>query len=174
MRKLILLLALFISVNSFPQVKWECGYNPLIALYKKNPQAPTSKYWIYFTDKANSPFSTQRPAEYLSPRAIERRNKFNIPVTYSDLPVNSEYIDQLKLFDVLIETESKWLNAVSCKLNAQQLNLISNLYFVKEISPVNKYIIVDENTLPQDKTSFYKNASPEEVEDIYGAASAQI
>ena len=39
------------------------------------------KWAVYFTDKNNSAYSIDDPEKFLSERAIERRNKYNIEIT---------------------------------------------------------------------------------------------
>lgn len=39
-------------------------------------QVAPDKYWIQFTDKSNTPYSIDRPDEFLSERAIQRRKKY--------------------------------------------------------------------------------------------------
>lgn len=77
-------------------------------------QAP-GKYWIQFADKANNPYSVERPEEYLSSRTIEKRQKFNIPITEEDLPVNPQYIAKILQQDSTAKWlhSSKWLNGVT-------------------------------------------------------------
>jgi serine protease AprX len=88
------------------------------------------KYFIYFTDKNNSPFATDHPKTFLSPASIARRLKQNIPVTQKDLPVNSWYVDSLKKQGAEIVHVSKWFNAVLIKANTASLNTIVNNDFV--------------------------------------------
>ena len=74
-----------------------------------------AKYFVAFKDKTNSPYSVERPEAFLSPRAIEKRQRLNIPITYQDLPVNESYIRQLLAIDqtMVLFTKSKWLNGVT-------------------------------------------------------------
>ncbi|MCK4344679.1 MAG: serine protease, partial [Bacteroidales bacterium] len=58
-------------------------------------QSMFGKYWIQFTDKLNSPYSLEHPADYLSDRAIDRRFKQGILITDNDIPVNPEYVYSL-------------------------------------------------------------------------------
>ncbi|MDL2231039.1 S8 family serine peptidase [Bacteroidales bacterium OttesenSCG-928-L19] len=77
-------------------------------------QSP-AKYWVQFTDKQESPYSIDRPLEYLSPKAIENRKAFRIPITESDLPVNPQYISKVTALDseMIVFTRSKWLNGIT-------------------------------------------------------------
>ena len=62
-----------------------------------NGQNPNC-YRITFSDKNDSPYSINRPEEFLSARAIAKRERFNIPVIEQDLPVNSQYINSILNF----------------------------------------------------------------------------
>jgi subtilisin family serine protease len=74
-----------------------------------------AKYWIQFKDKQGTTFSVEKPEEFLSQRAIEKRQRFNIPVTEQDLPVNVQYIKQILALDTSMAyfTQSKWLNGIT-------------------------------------------------------------
>jgi serine protease AprX len=97
----------------------------------------TAAYWIFFTDKKNSPYSINEPSVYLSEKAIDRRHKQNIPVTTSDLPINSSYINAIRSFDVTILNQSKWFNAVlvSCA-DVNKIKEIKKLACVKEVKTI--------------------------------------
>ena len=88
-----------------------------LALSAQHP----AKYWVEFKDKKDSPYSIERPEEFLSPRAIEKRQRFNIPITEQDLPVNESYIKQLLAIDetMVLFTKSKWLNGVTVYSEAE-------------------------------------------------------
>lgn len=129
------------------------------------------KYWIFFTDKNNSPFSLAKPAEFLSAKSISRREIMNIPVRYLDLPVNSVYVAALENLGVEVIVQSRWLNAVSIKINNDaQLGAISILPFVQKIEYVKKYQSVEE-TLPLDNAIFYRTS--EVASNDYGGAYNQ-
>lgn len=95
------------------------------------------KFKVTFTDKANTPYHTSDPHFFLSQRAIERRSKFNIPVTELDLPVDPAYIDSVAAKGVMVEASSKWFNAVLIETedSASAMNLLS-LPFVQSIDLV--------------------------------------
>ena len=67
-------------------------------------------YFVSFTDKNGTPYSVDAPEEFLSARAIERRERQNIPVTATDLPVNPVYVDSLKKLGIKVKYTSKWMN----------------------------------------------------------------
>ena len=67
-------------------------------------------YVIKFKDKANTPYSVDKPLEFLSEKALARRQKYNIPITEQDIPVNKIYIDSLENLGFEIYGTSKWFN----------------------------------------------------------------
>lgn len=96
-------------------------------------------YWVYLTDKQHSEYSLDRPHEFLSTRSIEKRKRFNIPMSYSDLPVSEFYIGQIKETGVKIITASSWLNAISIQSSDPEiLASILSLNCVSKIEPVRK------------------------------------
>jgi serine protease AprX len=71
------------------------------------------KLIVQLKDKGNNTFSLSNPSQYLSPRAIERRARYNIPVDSADLPVAGKYVDSIKNAGIVtIVSTSKWLNQV--------------------------------------------------------------
>jgi len=70
-------------------------------------QVAPDKYWIKFTDKNNSQYSTDNPEAFLSQRAIDRILKQNIAITENDIPVNQSYINSVVSAGVTILTVSK-------------------------------------------------------------------
>jgi len=57
-------------------------------------QTAPDTYLVRFKDKNNSPFSLAHPEQYLGPKAIQKRQLWNIPIDSLDIPVNQTYIDQ--------------------------------------------------------------------------------
>lgn len=56
-------------------------------LSDKNDAWPVAyRYRVTFTDKSNNSYSTKRPEEFLSPKALERRRKFGIKSTNMTCP----------------------------------------------------------------------------------------
>ncbi|MDD2571254.1 MAG: S8 family serine peptidase [Bacteroidales bacterium] len=97
-------------------------------------QTAPGKFWVQFTDKNSSPYSIDRPEEYLSTRAIQRRAQYNIPITLEDIPVNQSYIDSLTSLGAVVLNPSKWFNAVTIQTSDPDLiTRIQNLGFVRQI-----------------------------------------
>lgn len=103
-------------------------------LFKAENIKAQEYYWIAFTDKNNTEYSTSNPEEYLSERAIERRIKQNIPIDSLDLPVNSTYIDSIICIGAELVHSSKWMNGITVKTDLDNFaNILSEISFVKEV-----------------------------------------
>ncbi len=100
------------------------------------------KYWIPFTDKNNSEYSINKPTEFLSPEALERRSKQGIPVIQEDIPVVKEYIDSLKSMGLDILGTSRWFNAaVVFTEDIDLIRKVRELVFVRDFDPDNAFRI---------------------------------
>lgn len=102
-----------------------------------------AKYWVEFTDKKDSPYSIDHPEAFLSPRAIEKRQRFNIPITEQDLPVNENYIKQLLSIDktMVLFTKSKWLNGVT--VYSEEEGIMDKILALPFVSGAECTIIMD-------------------------------
>ncbi len=130
------------------------------------------KVWVFFTDKGIFEQGTylQRAEEYkqaLTERALQRRAKNNAPlVSFADLPVENDYIEQLESLGLEHRRSSNWLNAASFETTFDKLETISELPFVKKIQPMATYVrepaeIQNEspkNNLTPDDTRDYGNS----------------
>lgn len=85
---------------------------------------------VFFTDKTGSAYSVAQPDAFLSPRAIARRQKFNIPITDSDLPVSETYISQLTDLGAEVYYRTRWMNGVLAQMSPEEVEQVSQLSFV--------------------------------------------
>ena len=88
------------------------------------------RYAIYFSDKEGSVYSLERPEEFLSDRALQRRTRQGIVLESSDLPVSATYIDALKGSGISVFYTSKWLNAALIQGTLQDSALAASQPFV--------------------------------------------
>ncbi len=144
--------------------------------------AQFDRYLVQFKDKNNSAFSIANPGVYLSIRAIERRNKYQIAIDSADLPVSNAYIDSVRLSGaVTILNISKWLNQVSIETtDPSALAHIQQLPFVLSTQPIaarNRIRQIQKNTIETINPNDFIHANAEKTtEDIlnYGASSGQV
>jgi hypothetical protein len=100
--------------------------------------AQFSRYIVRFRDKGNNPYTIANPSQYLSQRAIQRRQRYNIAIDSTDLPVTPRYLDSLRAAGtVTILNTSKWLNQVAIKTSdAAAIAKINALPFVLSAAPI--------------------------------------
>lgn len=131
------------------------------------------KIWIEFVDKANTKYAIDAPETFLSPRAIQRRQRQNLTIDSTDLPVNVTYLDSLVSLGAKIHSTSKWLNAASVLVSDEKAKEIEQLSFVKSTKYVGKNLTKFILLRREDKV---RDSLPEVMlmENYYGHAEAQI
>ncbi len=131
-----------------------------------------AKYWVEFTDKANSPYSLFRPYEFLSAKSLERRAHQGIPLDEADLPVNPAYLNALKQFGASIHNRSRWMNAATIVADSATVADISGLPFVELVKYVGKHLTKKRNI----KEIVRPDSLPpyEALPEYYGYGTAQI
>jgi serine protease AprX len=103
------------------------------------------KYWIFFNDKGSGGLRKTALAELeqqLLPKARSRRAKVlrnGMLVDYTDFPLWKPYTDELQRNGIKVVNRSRWLNAVSAFLDAEQLQWIGQQPFVLQYPPVGKF-----------------------------------
>ena len=100
--------------------------------------AQLTRYLIKFKDKNGTAYTFSDSLAYLSQRAVDRRNRYNIAIDSTDLPVNSSYITQIKnVPNVTVLNISKWLNAVTIQTtDATAISTINSFSFVQSTSGI--------------------------------------
>lgn len=141
-----LLLSILISIFSFTAAKAQDSLQQ-----KYNPKNH-SLHLVEFTNKEGTPYSVFRPQEFLSPAAIERREKMYITIDEHDLPINPNYIQQVLAMGVKLQNKTKWLNAIA--IHTEDVNIlaaIDTLPFVKSVSPLGKFRRISDIKPPKKK-----------------------
>ena len=93
------------------------------------------RYWIGFTNKINTNYTLNNPLDYLSERAILRREKQAILLDSSDLPVSQLYVQAvLAAGNFELWATSKWMNGIIVKTqDTLALDSIVNFTFVESL-----------------------------------------
>ncbi len=98
-----------------------------------------SKYWIAFTDKDNTPYNIENPQAFLSDKAIERRQRYDIAIDETDLPVSPMYIQNIKDLGIEVLYTSRWFNGAVVMLESlAELEQVLQLDFVESTEPVSR------------------------------------
>lgn len=133
------------------------------------------KFWIALEDKDGTNYTIEKPEEFLSQKAIERRKKHGIKITKADLPVNAKYVSKIAdKPNVKILYTSKWLNAVAIQTkNEYDVDVVEDLDFVKSVQLLGKWTIKEDEEEDEDKKSEYDDFKPYAGEDAKKTASAR-
>jgi len=159
MKLFVIIILCALTINSYAQKK---DYN----------HHGHSLHWVELTDKNNTPYSVFRPQEYLSAKALDRRELQGIEIDELDLPITPDYINQIVALGVTIQNKSKWLNSLAIHTTDEALlKKIATLPFVKSVKPLGKFRTVTKPKLRTDIPQF--DASKHET-DYYGLANNQI
>jgi subtilisin family serine protease len=107
-----------------------------VFLFVSSASGQVNRYMVFFTDKNNTEYSIDRPEEFLSERAIQRRLRQNIPIIEEDLPVNNSYTDSLESLGITTFFRSRWFNAVLVQTNSSNVGLIRAQGFIEAVEYV--------------------------------------
>jgi subtilisin family serine protease len=123
--------------------------------------AQENRYMVFFKDKALSPYSTARPLDFLSQRAVDRRISQGIVVTELDIPVNKNYILGVRDAGANVFFPTRWMNGVLVECNASLITRLEDLPFVDHVEFVapNKKLLSNGRTKTQLKTKGGQNAT---------------
>ncbi len=96
--------------------------------------------WIYFTDKDDTALESAKSVS-ISEQTRIRRAKMGVQSQNDWYDINplDKYINKLLQTGAQLRQKSRWLNAVSLQVNKDQLQEITDLPFVKKISPVRQF-----------------------------------
>jgi subtilisin family serine protease len=104
-----------------------------VLLFLSLPLAGQSFYWVGFTDKEGTPYRIEAPEEFLSERALLRRQKQGLAIDETDLPVSPQYVRQLRERGLQIWQRSRWLNGVVVVGTIEAMKAVEQLPFVREV-----------------------------------------
>lgn len=102
-------------------------------------QTTSSQYIfrVYLKDKGAVNYSVDKPSEFLSQTAIERKLRQKAAIDSTDFPISPNYFVQLQQLDGLIVAHSKWFKTISVKLDdSLQVERIAALPFVDSVKYV--------------------------------------
>ncbi|MFA6056917.1 MAG: S8 family peptidase [Taibaiella sp.] len=150
----------------------------LILIFGIQASAQNAQYAfrVFFKDKNETIHTLSNPLEYLSQRALDRRNKYNIATDSTDLPVVKTYVDSvLTLTEGVLHLTSRWQNSCVILLeDSVNILALQNISFVKSFKKVAYY----NNGLHQrpgtPDSSSTGNKPTDFDETFYGAAWTQI
>ena len=139
------------------------------------PGGKCQMYRLYLKDKdlVHTPFSVNRPSEFLSQRSIDRRKRQGIPVDLTDLPVAPAYEQQVTEAGIEIVGKSKWNNTLLIRIHKdKELRKLEGLEFITKM----KKVFEAPDSVSQRMRSNVRKGLNEwsTGNGVYGAADAQL
>ncbi|MYH07997.1 MAG: S8 family serine peptidase [Rhodothermaceae bacterium] len=101
-----------------------------------------TKYWIFLTDKLDAASKhTLVESEYLTEAAVARRALRGEPdvttqFARQDAPISQAYEANLATMGITVAQRSRWFNAVTAWLSAEEINKVAALPYVRNVRPV--------------------------------------
>ena len=153
MKKLILIITLFIAYESFSQ----------------------EDAWVYFIDKPDAATYFSNPLSMLTQRALDRRTAQGIALDTSDVPIAPTYINQVTTASgITVMAKSKWLNALHVRGSQSHIQALLSFPFVNSIEFANQTLnsrVPNSDTLAIALVNKQMNV---EVSYNYGSSANQI
>jgi serine protease AprX len=128
---------------------------------------------VFFADKEDVATSIANPISIMTQEAIDRKALHNTPIDERDVPVNEDYITQIKnSTGITVYAKSKWSNNVYVRGSQSNIEDLLNLPFVTEVEFMDR----DLNFAPPTGTTPNKFLIENQTNSIiynYGAAANQ-
>ncbi len=133
----------------------------------------TYKYRVNLRDKVGTVYSVDKPEEFLSGRALARRNRQQLLVDETDLPVSQVYVQELLGLGTRLVTTSKWNNTVVIEVEDTLLmDQVASMPFVAQV----KKVWTQPDSIPLRNKNRKKEVDNDvkKTGNLYGKAFQQI
>ena len=142
-------------------------------LFIQQSFAQTQDAWVFFADKENVAASLADPILIMTQEAIDRKTMQGTPIDERDVPVNENYVTQIKnATGITVRSKSKWMNCVYVIGSQSNIEALLDLPFVTDVEYADK----DLNLFPGAplENKFALEEATERINYNYGAAANQI
>jgi len=133
------------------------------------------RYAVFFKYKPQQEFSLTNPSQFLTSKALQRRNREKLALDSLDLPVAASYLQGIRPAIVELLYSSKWLNAAVVVADTTGKKWLEALPYVEKVNWIAKGFIPKEGDRkasqilnPRETDSFLKW----EIEENYRQAEA--
>lgn len=131
------------------------------------------RFRVYLKDKkGDNEYQINKPEDFLSNDAIQRRSRYHIPIKDSDLPIPLSYKKELQNYGFKLITESKWHSTIVLEsIDSFAIKQITHLSFVDSV----KYIWKSKHykwEIPAECSKLATDKTP--ISKEYGYAQKQI
>ena len=134
---------------------------------------PLYRYRVMLADKQATTYSLSKPQEFLSQKALERRERQGLAVDSTDLPVSSAYLSRLEAEGVKVVGTSRWNNTALVETaDTARMERVEALPFVTGVLKV----WTSPDSIPPRDANRKKQVNPfrQEFKDYYGPAQNQV
>ena len=134
---------------------------------------PLYRYRVMLADKQETTYSLSKPQEFLSQKALERRERQGLAVDSTDLPVPSAYLSRLEAEGVKVVGTSRWNNTALVETaDTARMERVEALPFVTGVLKV----WTSPDSIPPRDANRKKQVNPfrQEFKDYYGPAQNQV
>lgn len=131
--------------------------------------------WVYFNAKPNAQLFFNNPLTELSQKALDRRTNQNIALDFTDAPLETSFVDQIKASTgITVMAQSKWLNALHIDGTQANINALKLLSFVQKVDFADKTLNVAGKKVSETGTSQTLDKLKTTIDYSYGNSASQI
>ncbi len=135
----------------------------------------TQDAWVFFADKEDVQASIDNPITILTQEAIDRKVLHGTPIDERDVPVNENYITQIKnATGINVYAKSKWMNCVYVKGTQTNIENLLDMSFVVDVEYADKSLNLFPGGHVEDKFAIENENESQRITYNYGAAANQI
>jgi len=135
--------------------------------------AQSQDAWVFFADKENVEVSLADPILIMTQEAIDRKELHGTAIDERDVPVNENYITQIKnATGITVRSKSKWMNCVYIIGSQPNIEALLDFPFVTNVEYADKSLNLFPGAPIENKFSLEE--AGQNVIYNYGAATNQI
>ncbi len=128
---------------------------------------------VFFADKLDVAISIANPISIMTQEAIDRKALQNTPIDERDVPVNEDYVTQIKnASGITVYSKSKWMNSVYVRGSQANVEDLLNLSFVTSVEFMDRSLNFGSTSGPTPDKFAIENQQSRIVYN-YGAAANQ-
>jgi hypothetical protein len=135
--------------------------------------AQSQDAWVFFADKENVEVSLADPILIMTQEAIDRKTLQGTAINERDVPVNENYITQIKnASGITVYSKSKWMNCVYVIGTQSNIEALLDLPFVTNVEYADKSLNLFPGAPIENK--FALEEASQRINYNYGSAANQI
>lgn len=131
--------------------------------------------WVYFNTKPNAQTYLDSPSLILSQRALNRRSNQGIALNFTDAPLETTYVAQIKVSTgITVLAQSKWLNALHIQGSQANILALKSISFVDKVVFANKALNTTSKKTRENQIVKTNDKLETTINYAYGSSENQI